>query len=350
MKRAFFLVLSFAASVSGQATFDLSAPPCGATFPVGCGALGDPEGISWNGVAGGGLLFGATVDAVPNGLGFPCGGPQYGRVPCAQVPVTIGTGSPPPGGPAPAAAGVDQMYIPIPGGSAFVSFCWDFYNEEGFSAAPTYNDGVAIELVGAGCGASLATLAYADCSSPVVAATDAGGCGAAGTSEVAPAGPQTVVLAPLVAGAAFLRVKSWNSGDNTVSSHAVIDEVVFTAGVLPCSLSFTSPAGPGSVAMANTACAAMAGANYLSPITLVPGAFPGGWFFGLDITITELLGQYSAGFPFAGLLDATGASFAGPFGPAPVLSGVTLYGVTAQFTAGFGSFLGARAPVSYTIP
>jgi len=56
----------------------------------------------------------------------------------------------------------------------------------------------------------------------------------------------------------------------------------------------------------------MGGATYVTAITLAQGAYPNGWFFGLDITLTELISQFQTGFPFSGVLDAVGQSVAGP--------------------------------------
>lgn len=47
---------------------------------------------------------------------------------------------------------------------------------------------------------------------------------------------------------------------------------------------------------------------YLTAMTLSPGAFPNGWFFGLDPTMPELLAQLGTGHPvFVGLLDHAGS-------------------------------------------
>jgi hypothetical protein len=119
-------------------------------------------------------------------------------------------------------------------------------------------------------------------------------------------------------------------------------------GTIPCALSFTSPLGPGSIQMDNTACPAAASTDYMIAITLAPGAFPLGWFFGLDIPYPELISEFNTGFPFTGTLDGAGASSF--FLPGGVPSGLTIFAVSAQFTSGFGAFVMARSPVAYVTP
>ncbi|MEZ6036427.1 MAG: hypothetical protein R3F29_03025 [Planctomycetota bacterium] len=48
---------------------------------------------------------------------------------------------------------------------------------------------------------------------------------------------------------------------------------------------------------------------YFEAVTLLPGAFPNGWFFGLDPSLDDVVGQFLTGNPlFVGWLDAAGAS------------------------------------------
>jgi hypothetical protein len=126
------------------------------------------------------------------------------------------------------------------------------------------------------------------------------------------------------------------------------DYTIITGGTPNCWLSFSSPFGSGSLQMDNTPCAAVAGADYINAITLVPGTFPTGWFFGLDIPFGQLLSEFQSGYPFTGTLDGAGASsFSLPGG---VPSGLQIWAVSAQFAPGFGNFLYARPPVTYTVP
>src|SRR5436853_1292146 len=73
--RTFVFVLLFGAAAFGQASFDFQSPACGYVFPAACW-IGDPEGISFNGVLTWDVpAFGATV-ATGNGLGMPVDGQQ----------------------------------------------------------------------------------------------------------------------------------------------------------------------------------------------------------------------------------------------------------------------------------
>jgi hypothetical protein len=126
------------------------------------------------------------------------------------------------------------------------------------------------------------------------------------------------------------------------------DYTVLTPGVAPCHLAFSSPFGPGSIQMDNTPCAPVAFADYINAITLAAGTYPNGWFFGLDIGWNQLVGEFQSGYPFSGTLDAAGSSTFLLPGGAP--SGLQLWAVSVQFAPGFGQFLLARPPVTYTIP
>jgi hypothetical protein len=280
-----------------------------------------------------------TVDTA-NGLGMPCSGTQYARV------VAHGPHASPNGGPAPEpAAGVtNRLLIPIPPGATFVSFCWDFYLAEGGGSG--FNDGMSIDVVGATCGPSIQNLVYADdATSTNAGGSDTAVCGSF-AGEAAPSGPQTTCV-QLVAGGSYIRLIVWNGGDNAVASHGVLDNVAFPA-VCPCQLQFTSPLGTGSIQMTNTPCVAVAGADYINAIALAQGLFPNGWFFGLDIPIGQLVAEFQTGFPFIGTLGGVGESTFGPITGAP--SGLQIWAVSVQFAPGFGPFLFARPPVTYTIP
>ncbi len=336
MKRIASLVLLAMASSSplaAQAAFDVQGPFCLYSFPIGCASLGDPENVSCNGLAL------ATVDTT-NGAGMPCVGPGFARIDGFNP----GTINPPQGGPAPADGLVNELYIPIPIGALSVSFCWDFYNSEG-TASPVFNDGMAVEVAGQACGPAIATLLYADTFTPLVATQDAGTTCATFAPQAAPAGPQTTGPIALGPSARYLRVKVWNGGDNSASSHAAIDQVTFAFAPV-CTLSVSAPLGPGSIAIVNSGCTP--GHWYLTAITLAPGVFPNGWFFGLDIGLAEVFNQLSLGVPFSGALDATGSSvFALPAG---IPSSLSIQAVTAVFSPGFGQFTQNSPPVAFIAP
>jgi hypothetical protein len=104
-------------------------------------------------------------------------------------------------------------------------------------------------------------------------------------------------------------------------------------------LAWSSPLGPGSLQAQVTG---PLGGTYFVAVTLVPGAFPNGWLFGLDISYPDLAYQLGAGFPFTGALDACGSATIGPFQGLP--SGLTI------FALAFGFPLGSPVPSSHSAP
>ena len=114
---------------------------------------------------------------------------------------------------------------------------------------------------------------------------------------------------------------------------------------LACSLTFSSPLGPGSLQIDIAGCA---GANFITAISFDAGTFPTGWFHGVDIAPPALLAEITplwANIPFTGLLS--GGSFT--FGPiAGVPSGLQIYAVTVTFTPPW--YADSSAPVTYVIP
>ena len=62
---------------------------------------------------------------------------------------------------------------------------------------------------------------------------------------------------------------------------------------------------------------------------MIPGVFPSGWFFGLDIAYSELAYEIATGPPFTGALDSAGDASLGPLQGVPPL---TLYAVALGFT------------------
>jgi hypothetical protein len=272
---------------------------------------------------------------VSNGAGMPCGGLQYARIDAFNP----GALNPPAGGPQPADGLVNELYIPIPAGAQTVTLCWDFYNAEG---GPTmnFNDGMAIEIVPAACGPAISTIVYADTFTALGGGIDLSSTGCASLApEVAPAGPQTAGPIGLITSAAFIRVKVWNGGDNSALSTGLIDEVTFTFAPT-CTLTITAPFGPGSISVITSGCAP--GDSFALAVTLSPGIFPLGWFFGVDIALGDLMGQVNTGFPFSGVLDGTGGTgfTLGAFVP----SGLTVFAVTATFTPGSATTPARRRP------
>jgi len=336
--------LIIAAVSLGQANFDVQGPVCTGTPPSPCGASGDAEGISWNGNMGqyNGTVLHPCFDTA-SGAGMPVSGPQYLRVICANT----GNGLIPQGGPIPAGYGSQDVYVPIPAGATLVSFSWDFY-ENDFGGG-TFNDACSIDVIGACGGASLAQYVYADGYTAYVGMTSAG-CEPGVAVEIAPAGPQVVSNAVLPAGSLYLRLRAANGGDNGYNGTLAVDNVTFGFGAVPCSLNFTSPNGPGSIKVDHTPCPQLAGAVYFMAFTFAPGAYPNGWWFGLDISLVDLINWYNMGYPFTGSLDGTGAASFGPTGPGFLPSGFQFWSVSTQWAPGFANFLLAYPPKTYTIP
>src|SRR5262249_50687120 len=117
---------------------------------------------------------------------------------------------------------------------------------------------------------------------------------------------------------------------------------------VPCNLSFSSPLGPGSIKMDHTSCAQLAGASYFTVFTFAAGSYPNGWWFGLDISFTDLYNFYKLGYPFTGSLARTGAASFGPVSALP--SGLTFWSLSTQWSPGFSTFILKYAPKIYTIP
>lgn len=221
----FVLVLGLAPTTFGQLIdFECQGPPCGYTFPVGKGAPGDCDGVSWNG-----LGF-SSVD-VNNGCGFPCSNNQYLRM-VGAGPVFAGPCQPPivPVGPIP--GGANEIYVRIPLGATSVSFCWDFYNGEALNSP--FNDGMIVDVLDTAC-AHLALLAHADTFKPYGICVDSGAAlcpsGFIGTDFTPVSGPE-FVSAPLPVGAAFLRIAVWDAPGVGVS-HGVVDDLAFVVAP-PC--------------------------------------------------------------------------------------------------------------------
>jgi hypothetical protein len=81
-------------------------------------------------------------------------------------------------------------------------------------------------------------------------------------------------------------------------------------------------------------------------ITLSQGAFPNGWFYGVDIPFGEILNEANSGPPFLVVLDGTGA-YSVTFSGIPFL-GLTFYTVAIEFSLA-GLFVQKSDAVAYTI-
>lgn len=153
--------------------------------------------------------------------------------------------------------------------------------------------------------------------------------------DVAGAGGQSELSLTLNAGQAYyVSVGGWFSavGDFSLRVSA------------PRQVSFASP-NNGELSLCVTG--ATPNSFYFAPMTLAPGAFPNGTFYGLDVSLFDLLIQLGSGAPFFGAIGPDGNSaISGPYGPG--LSGLTIYTVLLD-NVGAPGFT-ATAPQSYTVP
>jgi hypothetical protein len=310
--------------------FDVQTAGCAPAFPTPLGAAGDPEGVSWNGAGG------AARPALVSTSVFhtqPVSGLQ-GMYMLANGPVT----SPPAGGPFPRPADLDanEIRIPVPAGALGVSFYWEFLNGEN-TVSTSFNDGLSIAIVDAG-GNLVQNLVYAD-TNPAIALFPLNICATGDTREVLPLGPQSFSsVIQQTTDPIFLSVVCWNAGDNTVPSSCEIDAVQFW-GDAKFKLEIAAPIGAGSISLVNKN--GNTGDTYWTAITGFPGAYPYGWFFGIDINPAQLIQQISAGPPFSGTLVAPGTSSFAIFAGVP--PGLLVFGVSVRFSPA-GLFLDASSP------
>jgi hypothetical protein len=108
----------------------------------------------------------------------------------------------------------------------------------------------------------------------------------------------------------------------------------------------SSPLGAGSVQIAITSGPALG--FYFLPLTFNPGAFPNGWFYGVDLSFQELSNEIGQGWPFYWSLDVNGSYTIGPFGGLP--SGLTFYAAGLAAASGSNYPSQHSVPFSYTIP
>jgi hypothetical protein len=88
--------------------------------------------------------------------------------------------------------------------------------------------------------------------------------------------------------------------------------------------------------------------TYFTAVSLTAGAFPFGWFYGIDLPLSDIVALYNAGPPFVGLLSVCGQATVGPFGGLP--SGLTAYAVALGFAAGAPLPGYASNPATATVP
>jgi len=320
MRRAVFVfaIVWLCAAAHGQTAFSFE---CYADGPLPLTTAGSCELVTSNGLGSPGFPSGVTSAAC---CGFPTAGSRYVRL-SANGPVFVPAGGPFPW-PVTASPAPTELRIPIPAGSTTVSFGWEYYNAESFGSL--FNDGFAVAVVDQA-GLVIQQLVYADnqlalgpCQNCVNFAP-----------EMLPAGRQTFSgTLPALTGCEYLSMVCWNGSDNTVPGIAYVDDVVFDAtGALcpvPCfigspTLAWSSPSGPGSI-LASLGGTPPNGTYFLA-VTPSPGAYPAGWFFGVDIGFQELIAEVNFGTPFWGATDGCGAVSLGPFTGLP--SGFQIFAV-----------------------
>jgi hypothetical protein len=269
----------------------------------------------------------------------------------------------PNGGPAvwPVPSNAQQIAVPIPTSSTSISFSWEYFNAEGVGSS--FNDGFAVAVV-TSTGSLVSQLVYADNQVATGSCTDS----LTFATEVSPTGAQSFSAAlPPLSGCEYLAIQAWNGGDNAVAGVGYIDNIVFNSSLGGCAvpvfapptppfptLSISAPSGPGCIQA--DLMGLPPGGSYFLAVTLNAGAFPGGWFFGIDIGGTELASELLSGFPFSGSLSSAGTCSAGgtatigQFCGAP--SGLTVYAVGLGNTGvGLsGPFTAVTNAASFTIP
>jgi hypothetical protein len=146
----------------------------------------------------------------------------------------------------------------------------------------------------------------------------------------------------------------WIKGSNPIGQNtqfsfntASIPDATVLSIFPPMLLTMTSPFGPGSIQIDISN--GPGSGTYFFCVTFNAGAFPLGYFFGIEPSIQEIVSQASTGFPFVGPLDPAGAFTLGPIAGAP--SGLTIYSVALGFDTAILDVPSLKsAPNVYTIP
>lgn len=185
----------------------------------------------------------------------------------------------------------------------FVASCTAQYVVSTCSAATGFDTVVSVWNAASGCGA-LTVLACNDdnCAIP----------GQATTSRVTFTATAGAAYAVSVGG----KNGAFGSFTLAVSQIVVTTLAFFDAG--PGSLGYYVTGPPGGV--------------YFVGMTIAPGAFPFGWFYGLDIPLSDLVAQSAFGPPFTGAFSPCGTATFGPLFGVP--SGLTVHAVALGFAPG----------------
>ncbi|MAB89611.1 MAG: hypothetical protein CMJ90_09160 [Planctomycetes bacterium] len=132
------------------------------------------------------------------------------------------------------------------------------------------------------------------------------------------------VPVPLTASFLTLVMGDGNSGSINCA-HGYLGDPFLSNGSPPCALSLSQPF-PGTLQVENIGCTPFN--PYVTAYTFNPGAFPLGWFFGIDISWTVLIAQATSplGPPTNGFFDTNGGSLW--ILPGGVPAGLSIYAVT----------------------
>jgi hypothetical protein len=119
----------------------------------------------------------------------------------------------------------------------------------------------------------------------------------------------------------------------------------YTEPPVPFALVPSSPSGAGSlkIELVGAPCGVT---QYYIAATLVPGAYPNGWLYGLDIPVADAIAQYTSGAPFVGYTSASGKATIGPFTGLP--TPLTFYAVGLTIAPG-PTITGHTAPITFTL-
>ena len=133
---------------------------------------------------------------------------------------------------------------------------------------------------------------------------------------------------PIPPTASFLTLAMGDGNTLSINcAHGYFGDPFLSNGTPPCALSLSQPF-PGTLQVENIGCTPLN--PYVTAYTFAPGAFPMGWFFGIDIGWSNLIMQATdpLGPPTNGFFDANGGSLW--ILPGGVPPGLTLYSVTVD--------------------
>lgn len=138
----------------------------------------------------------------------------------------------------------------------------------------------------------------------------------------------TPVSVPIPSTAGFLTLAMGDYNTASINcAHGYFGDPHLSSGAPPCSLIMAQPV-PGSIQVENIGCTPFN--PYVTAYTFNQGAFPNGWFFGIDIPWYDLIWQATTpvGQPTNGTFDVNGGSLW--VLPAGVPPGLTIFAVTVD--------------------